>query len=71
MFVYKYVSLTIDTTKIKLSNKKHQKEYDKSLVMLRIISIEKGIESKEFKDARENAKNSLSKFVMYSSYGMH
>ncbi len=58
--------LLIDLTAIKLVNAEHQAAFDKAAVDLKIIAYDKGIDSPEFKAAREDAKATLNKYVRIS-----
>ncbi len=47
-------------------NKEHQVAFDRASVELKILAMQKGIDSIEYKEAREHAKKSLSTFVRYT-----
>ena len=55
--------LVVDVGAIQLLNTQHQSVYNDASLKLKIIAHDKGIESDEFKNAREVAKISMSKFT--------
>ncbi len=57
----------IDVSAIQLRNAVHQRAFDRAVVTLKIIAHDKGIESPEFMNARENAKIEFSKFVRFGA----
>lgn len=59
--------MIVDVTTIKLVNAEHQAAFDKARVTLQIIAHDKGIDSPDFQNARENAKAALSQFVRFGS----
>ena len=67
-WLYNQFVLLVDVTAIRLVNAEHQAEYDKASLELKIIAIDKGIDSDEFKKAREAAKLALSKFTNIGGY---
>lgn len=62
-WIYKIIVLFIDIEAIKLVNAVHQAQYDAASVRLKIIAIDRGINSDEFKKARDEAKAALSKLT--------
>lgn len=62
-WVFEQVVLLIDVTVIKLANIEHQEAYDKASLELKVIAVDKGINSDEFKIARDAARLALSKFT--------
>ncbi len=66
-WVFKQVVLFIDISAIQLVNEVHQHEYEKLSIGLKIIAHDKGVDSNEFKDARERAKLALSKFTRFGA----
>jgi hypothetical protein len=56
-----------DVTAIPLINSQHQRAFDAASVKLKIIAHDKGIDSDEFKKAREDAKVALAQFVRFSA----
>lgn len=62
---YQFV-LSVDLAAIKLVNHEHQSAYDSASEHLSIVAIEKGIDSDEFKKAREDAKIALSRFTHFN-----
>lgn len=63
---YEAVKLQIDMQSIIIKNAEHLSAYNKASATLKIIAHDKGIDSEEFKNARENAKLALSKFVRFA-----
>jgi len=59
------LKLMIDFGAIVLINEQHRREYTTAIVSLRAIADTHGIDSKEFKDAREIAKNRLRDLVRF------
>lgn len=57
------IKLFVDVSAIKLNNADHQAAFDKASLVLKVIAHDKGIDSNEFKAARENAKIALAKFT--------
>lgn len=58
--------LLIDVTAIRLVNAAHQAAYDSASLQLKVIAYDNGIDSDEFKKARDAAKLALSKFTQFS-----
>lgn len=65
--LFEAASMAIAMEKIILTNEAHLKEYERASVKLKIIAREKGIESPEFKEARDAEKAALSKFVQFGA----
>lgn len=63
--MYSLMKLLIDVTAIKFTNGEHQRAFDSAAVKLKIIAHDRGIDSDEFRKAREDAKASLSRFVRF------
>jgi hypothetical protein len=61
------LKLIVDLQAIAFLNEEHKKAYDKASVQLKIIANDKGVDSPEFKRARENAKEALSRFVSFGT----
>jgi hypothetical protein len=66
-FLFTGLKLVTDLTAIHLVNKIAEDQYARASVTLKIIARNKGIDSKEFKDARELAKIALAKFVSFGA----
>jgi len=64
--LFSALQLFVDTQTIALVNAEHQRAFDKATVALKIIAKDKGIDSPEFKKAKENAKVALSRFVRFN-----
>jgi hypothetical protein len=60
------IRLVIDLRVIKFINDKNQAAFDRSVVTLKAIARGYGIESEEFKKARENAKANFADFVRFN-----
>lgn len=65
-YLYDAVKMTIDLQVIAFKNEQHRREYDKAGVTLKLIARDKGIDSPEFKAARDENKKSLSRFVTFA-----
>lgn len=63
--LFKYIRLVIDLKIIKFTNERNQAAFDRSMVTLKAMARGYGIESEEFKTARENAKATFSDFVRF------
>lgn len=61
--LYDVLKLTFDLTQIAFTNELHKRTFDHEAVKLHVIAKEKGIDSDEFKAAKEDAKNALAVFV--------
>jgi len=59
------LALFIDFTAIAFRNDKARREFDRAGIALSIIAEQKGVESNEFKEAREQYKNALSDLVVH------
>lgn len=59
------IRLVVDIGAIKLLDEQANAAYRKASVTLAVIAHDKGIDSNEFKNARENAKQALSDFVRF------
>jgi hypothetical protein len=65
--LYEGVKEFVNLQAIVLRNEAHQRAYDRASVSLKIIAQQKGIESPEFKNAREDHKKKLSEFVRFAT----
>jgi len=63
--LYVMIEKFVDVSAIVLKNETAKNEYNVQSVKLLIIAREKGIDSKEFKDAREIAKTKLAAFIQF------
>lgn len=61
--IFEELKLALNLEAIHLKNVIHEHEYDKASVALMIIAREHGPDSKEFQEAKENAKAALARFV--------
>lgn len=66
--LFDQIVIFVDISAIKLVNSAHQSAFDKASVNLKIIAHDKGIDSKEFQEARDAAKIALSKFTQFGSH---
>ena len=51
---------------IQIQDEIHQKSFERAQLKLKIIAKEKGIDSQEFKDAREKEKQALRKLILFN-----
>lgn len=58
--------LVVDLQAIAFINDQHKAEFDRAALKLKIFANNYGIESEEFKRARDEAKKSLSKFIRFN-----
>jgi len=65
-WVYDAVKMAIDLQVIKFTNEKHQAAYDRASIALKLIARDKGINSPEFKEARDVHKKELAVFVKFN-----
>lgn len=65
-YLFRQFATFVDVSAIRLVNTKHQREFDLAATKLKILAHSKGIDSPEFKQAREDAKIVLSQFVRFS-----
>lgn len=63
--LFAFIRLTIDLSVIKFVNEKNQAAFDRSMVTLKAMARGYGIQSPEFKRARDNAKTSFAEFVRF------
>ena len=63
--LFQLLRLVVDLKVIAFVNYEHKRAFDNAAVKLKIIALDQGIDSDEFKKARENAKASLAKFVTF------
>jgi len=62
-YIFSGITQVVDIGAIQLLNDAHQNAYVKSSVTLKVIAHDKGIDSKEFNDARDQALIALSAFT--------
>ncbi len=58
--------LEIDLAAIKIVNDSHRAQFERSVVVLRILAHEQGIDSDAFKKGRENAKANFATLVRFN-----
>lgn len=66
-YLYDAVKMAIDLQVIAFKNEAHRKAFDDAGVKLKIIAKDKGIDSPEFKEARELHKKRLAEFVHFAA----
>lgn len=64
--LYESIKTLIDVTLLPFINDEHKKAYDKASIELKVIAHDKGIDSPEYKDARNDAKIALSNFTQFN-----
>jgi hypothetical protein len=64
--MYEGLRLLVDLQAIVILNEAHRKAYDDAAIKLKIIAHDRGIDSPEFKKAREDAKAAFAIFVQYN-----
>jgi hypothetical protein len=64
--LFSAIKLCVDLQAIAFVNEAHKRAFDKASVTLKIIAHDKGLDSPEFKNARENAKTELAKYVHFN-----
>ena len=64
---YEFFRTSFDIQTIAFLNSVHKAEFEKAVITLKVIGADYGPESENYKNAKENAKNALSKFVRYSA----
>jgi len=63
--LYMGLQLVVDLDVIVLRNEEAQRTYEAASVSLKIVAGERGIQSQEFKDAREKHKQEMSQFTRF------
>lgn len=63
--LFTFIRLVIDLKVIRFVNDKNQAAFDRSMVTLKALARGYGVDSDEFKKARENAKTSFAEFVRF------
>jgi len=66
-YLYSSVKMAIDLNAIALKNEEHRRAYDDAGVKLKLIAKDKGIDSPEFRAARDDHKKRLAAFVKFAS----
>lgn len=64
-FMFEGMRLVTDVTAIKIVNEVHRKAYEKSVVTLTIVANSNGVESDEYKKARDNAATHFAQFIRF------
>lgn len=62
-WIFSQVVLLIDIAAIRLVSAAHQSAYEHASIQLAVVAQEKGIDSAEFKQARDKARAALSSFT--------
>ena len=63
---YAYLRLGVDLGAISFMNAEAQRQLDRASVTLKIIALNKGIESEDFKRARDEARRALARFCRFN-----
>ena len=63
--IYDLIVEYIEFSSISIRNLEHRKAFDAASVKLKILARDKGIDSEEFKKAREEQRKALSQFVRF------
>lgn len=61
------LKLAVDLEVIVLRNEEHKREYTLAAIQLKLIAKEKGLNSPEFKKAREKQQEALSRFIRFAT----
>lgn len=64
--IFDQIRLAFDLSAIVFLNQLHKDAFDREMVKLKIVAVDHGIDSEEFKKAKEDAKAVLAKFVAYN-----
>lgn len=64
-FLYAQLKDVYSFHSISIVNEQHRKEFDSASLKLKLIARDKGIDSDEFKTAREAQREALSRFVRF------
>lgn len=64
--VFAMLKLTVDLQAIVFLNTHHKAAFDNAFVKLKILARDKGIDSPEFKKAKEDAKIDLARFLHFN-----
>lgn len=65
--LYDVVKLAVDLEVIVIRNEVHKREYAGAAVKLKLLAKSKGVDSDEFKKARDEQKETLSRFIRIGS----
>lgn len=63
--LYQLFSLQFDLVAIAFINEQHKTAFEKSVITLKVIAVDNGVDSPEYLKAKENAKEALSQFVRF------
>lgn len=63
--VYEFLRLQFDLGTIVFTNAEHKRAFDSASVTLKIVAQDRGINSPEFMNAKENARLALARFVHF------
>lgn len=66
-WVFRKIILFMDLAAVRFKNADLQVAYDKAFVALKIIAIDKGLDSPEYKKAKEDAKAALSQIARFGA----
>lgn len=65
--LWEFFSKEFDVTAIVFLNAEHKSAFDKAISTLRVVASDKGINSPEYQDARDNARETFQKFIQYNA----
>lgn len=65
--LFEATNLVIQLETIVLRNESHRKAFDNAAVKLKILARDKGVDSEEFRKARDEHKRALSELVQFAS----
>lgn len=65
--IFEKLRLIVDLGAISFVNKEHEKAFNTESVKLHIIAKAKGLDSPEYREAKERAKDALGSFVRYGA----
>lgn len=64
---YSILKTFVDVETISFVNAEHAKAYDSASLKLKVIALEKGVDSEEFRKAKDDAKAALSQLVRFGA----
>lgn len=67
---YGFMVLFADLKAAKIINENHRRSFEKASVVLALIARDKGIESEEYKNARNDAKEHFKSLIVYNGVGV-
>ena len=64
--LWEQIDLYTDLAAVHLLNAKHRSEFDRESVRLRMIAVESGVDSEDFRKARDEATKTFAKFIRFN-----